>query len=155
MPQKNKKSAAKGRGKDTRVAIPEEVADVVLKKCRRVCCMCYGLEGDRHKKKGQLAHLKRHAKTKVSEEDVAFLCLECHAEYDNKDNRTRAYTPNEIRHYQDLLYKELGCNQVTWQVVVSCNSRRAKEVRKAVLAAIDQISIVASDTRYTETPRGF
>ncbi len=42
---KNTTTRTKKVSKGPRASIPEDVRDEVLKRCRRVCCMCFGLHG--------------------------------------------------------------------------------------------------------------
>src|SRR4051794_12570970 len=99
MPKSKPSQRATGQVKQPRAKIPEDVRNEVVLRCKRHCCMCYGLYGKREVIEGQLAHLGRDPST-FSVEDLAYLCLECHKKYDTKNNRTVSYTADEVRTYR-------------------------------------------------------
>ena len=51
------RTAAPGRA--ARKPIPDKIADSVLVKSRRRCCLCYFLEDDLDTKAGHIAHIDR------------------------------------------------------------------------------------------------
>jgi hypothetical protein len=53
--------------------------------------MCYGLRGVLKQTEGQIAHLDRN-RSNPDIENLAFLCLDCHKQYDNKNNRVLSFT---------------------------------------------------------------
>lgn len=68
-------------------------------------------------KEGQLAHLDRNpANSRV--ENLAYLCLDCHAQYDKHSNRVLGFTPGEVRYYRDQLYAALELEQYEWQLTL-------------------------------------
>lgn len=73
-------------------------------KCRRRCCICFGLNRDSALKKGQFAHLDRDP-TNNSEDNVIFLCLDHHDEYDGKTSQSASITKKEVSRYRDELYR--------------------------------------------------
>ena len=86
-----------------RKKVPEKVQAKVLKECRRRCCLCVALEFDKSEKSGQIAHIDR-INTNNSEENLVFLCLRHHDEYDSKTSQRKGYTKVELKSYkQDLL----------------------------------------------------
>jgi hypothetical protein len=75
----------------------------VLEKSARRCCLCYGLHGDLSTKSGQIAHLDRNRRNNVVD-NLAFLCLEHHDEYDTRTSQSKGWTMKEVKRYRDALY---------------------------------------------------
>ena len=88
----------------TRKKIPDAVQAEVLTLSRRRCCICYGLNKDRKEKKGQIAHLDQD-NTNSSLENLAFLCLDHHDQYDSRTSVTKNFTANEVIKYREELYR--------------------------------------------------
>lgn len=82
---------------------PEAVVGAVLLKSRRRCCLCVFLQKDHETKKGQIAHLDRNPSNN-SEDNLAFLCLAHHDEYDTTTSVSKGITLAEVKRYRDLLY---------------------------------------------------
>src|SRR5713101_7351889 len=96
---KKKPAAKAGTGKrGKRVKVPEDIQVEVARRCKRRCCMCFGLHRKLDVVDGQLAHLGRDP-SKVSVDDLAYLCQPCHTKYDTSNNRTLSYIAGEIRLY--------------------------------------------------------
>ena len=85
----------------------DDVQAFVLVTSRRRCALCFGLRGDmQEKRNGQLAHVDRDA-TNSSTDNLVFLCLEHHDEYDTRHSQSKGFTPKELLHYRTVLYKYL------------------------------------------------
>ena len=82
---------------------PQEIETEVLVRSRRRCCICHGLRGDFHEKKGQLAHLDQN-RDNSSFENLAYLCLEHHDEYDSTTSQSKGFTFAEAKRYREALY---------------------------------------------------
>jgi hypothetical protein len=80
---------------------PDIVADVVVSSRRR-CCICFALSGDSAEKKGQVAHLD-HDPANNAVENLAFLCLEHHDQYDSRTSQSKGLTVDEVRRYRGQL----------------------------------------------------
>ena len=93
-----------------RKKIPNKVEIEIFKKCRRRCCVCYGLKRDKDIKKGQIAHLD-HNPSNNEIDNLAFLCLLHHDEYDSKRRQSRGLSLAEVKSYK----KELEDHFRTWQ----------------------------------------
>lgn len=76
--------------------------DAVLIKSRRRCCLCFHLTGKREAVVGQLAHID-HDRSKSTEDNLAWLCLEHHTLYDSKTSQHKNYTSGELKHYKMAL----------------------------------------------------
>ena len=83
------------------------VKDDVLVRSRRRCCICYGLHRDSKPKKGQLAHLDRNP-CNNDPDNLAFLCLEHHDEYDSSTSQSKGFTKEELKRYRVELYAYFG-----------------------------------------------
>jgi len=87
----------------TRKPVSPEVQKEVLVSSRRRCAICFGLYGSLNVKKGQIAHLDRdHTNKKF--ENLVFLCLKHHDEYDSKTSQSKGWTEAEVKNYKDDLY---------------------------------------------------
>lgn len=87
-----------------RVKPKQDVINELLDKCRRRCCMCFSLQRDARLKQGQIAHIDR-IKSNSSLDNLAFLCLEHHDDYDTKRSQSKNYTPIELSKYKEELEK--------------------------------------------------
>lgn len=125
--------------------------EMVLRKCRRQCCMCFGLRGITDVKDGQIVHLDRK-RSNTTLDNLAFLCLECHKAYDTKSNRVKAFTPGEIRYYRDLLYRKLGQDQIKWEITLTASRDDYDTIKAAVNEAQDLLLRYTSEVTLSERP---
>src|SRR6266852_5233645 len=88
-----------------RTQIPKPVETQVLLASGRRCCLCVFLESRESVRKGQIAHLNRNPKDPRFE-NLVFLCLDHHDEYDGKTSQAKGLTPDEVRAYRDSLYSK-------------------------------------------------
>lgn len=86
-----------------RAPIPKETETAVLLLSRRRCAFCFGLDNDVTQKDGQLAHISRKPNDH-RQENLAFLCLTHHDEYDSTRSQSKGLTPGELRKYVAKLY---------------------------------------------------
>jgi hypothetical protein len=86
-----------------RPTIPAAVETAVLTKSARRCCLCFGLGGDLQEKAGQIAHLDGD-RTNNKEDNLAWLCLVHHNDYDSTTSQAKNYTLREVKQYRDRLY---------------------------------------------------
>lgn len=89
-----------------RSPISEDTQNSVLLKSRRRCCLCFWLHGRDEVMKGQVAHLDRNPENS-SEDNLVFLCLEHHDEYDGATRLAKGLRKKEVRHWRDELYREM------------------------------------------------
>ncbi len=87
-----------------RKTIPDATQVSIFLKSRRRCCLCLGLKGEDVVKKGQLAHLDGKNEN-FAEDNLAFLCLEHHDEYDSIPRLSKGLREHEVRRWRDELYK--------------------------------------------------
>jgi hypothetical protein len=90
----------------TRKAVSDATQAKVLLKSRRRCCLCFWLNGEDEVKKGQLAHLDGDNEN-ATEDNLAFLCLEHHDEYDSIPRLSKGLREQEVRKWREELYKEM------------------------------------------------
>lgn len=86
----------------TRKSIPGSVESAILRECARRCALCYGLNDDLGQKQGQIAHVNHDASDGRSE-NLVFLCLPHHDEYDTVRRQTKSITQAEVLAYKEGL----------------------------------------------------
>jgi len=70
---------------------------------RRRCALCFFLDRDHAQKKGQIAHLDRRRANSL-EDNLAFLCLNHHTDYDSTTSQHKNYTIPEVKAARKALY---------------------------------------------------
>jgi len=98
----------------------------VLYSSARRCCLCYGIDHDYSEKKGQIAHLDQDP-SNSSMENLVWLCLPHHDQYDSKNSQTKNYTRHEIAQYRDVLYQEVSRRREIPDKGQSAESARSKK----------------------------
>jgi hypothetical protein len=86
-----------------RVPTPQETEKKVLLLSRRRCCICFGLNRDTELKQGQIAHLDQDS-SNSDLENLAFLCLFHHDQYDSKTSQSKGLRLAEVLHFRKELY---------------------------------------------------
>ena len=118
-------------GRDTKRKKPTKAAEAdVLTGSRRRCCVCFGLRDDTAEKKGQLAHLD-HNRSNSAPDNLVWLCLDHHDQFDSKLSQSKNLTVEEVRRYREKLY---GQNKTggTSTVVAESATKIIVPVRHAV-----------------------
>jgi hypothetical protein len=87
--------------------IPKAIETEVLIASRRRCCLCFFLKDRDEDQKGQIAHLNRDP-SDSSFENLVWLCLEHHDDYDGKTSQSKGFTIDEVRQYRNRLYAKNG-----------------------------------------------
>jgi hypothetical protein len=82
-----------------RPKIPDAIQAEVLVRCRRRCCVCYGLNRDETIKKGQIAHLDQDRSNNALE-NLVFLCFDHHDEFDSTTSQAKGLTRAEVCRYK-------------------------------------------------------
>jgi hypothetical protein len=88
-----------------RPAISTATQTELLRQSRRRCAICFGLTGDFEVKDGQIAHLDRN-RSNNSQDNLAWLCLKHHDDYDTIRRQTKRLTADEVKSYRSALYKQ-------------------------------------------------
>ena len=89
-----------------RKLIPQQVVASILIESRRRCCFCFFWDGDLTQKEGQITHVDRDHENNA-QENLAFLCLKHHNEYDRKQLQAKNYTPEELQHAKKQLVEHM------------------------------------------------
>lgn len=89
-----------------RKSLPSSIEREVLTQSARRCCICFSLYQKIDVIKGQIAHLD-HDNTNNKLDNLAFLCLNCHDDYDSKTSQSKGLTQQEVKRYRQLLYQEI------------------------------------------------
>src|SRR6266581_4330428 len=90
-----------------RKTIPELIAAQVLEHSRRRCCICVALQADHGEKKGQIAHLDGDPSNN-DPDNLAFLCLVHHDDYDSSSSQSKGLTLAEVKRYRAALPEALA-----------------------------------------------
>jgi hypothetical protein len=97
------------------------VERAVLMASRRRCCACAFLHDRYEVRKGQIAHLNRNPADSRFE-NLVFLFLEHHDEYDSQPSQSKGFSPQEIREYRDRLYARFKETPTSAQLVTLSDS---------------------------------
>lgn len=90
-----------------RPTIPTAVQTELLIQSRRRCCLCFGLKADIEEKDGQIAHLDRNPSNNRLD-NLAWLCLPHHDQYDSVRRQTKRLTLEEVKSYREQLHSQLS-----------------------------------------------
>ena len=90
-----------------RTKISTNTEKQVLTKCRRRCCICFGLDRDTQLKSGQIAHLDGE-RNNNDIDNLAFLCLHHHDQYDSQTSQSKGLTIHEVRDYRTELEEAIA-----------------------------------------------
>jgi hypothetical protein len=86
---------------------PRDIEADVLEKSGRRCCICQSLNGDFATKDGQIAHLDGDPSNSKFD-NLCFLCLKHHDDYDTKRSQSKGLTLTEVKRYRDYLYNKVA-----------------------------------------------
>ena len=92
-----------GENKPPRRKPPVDNETAVLVKSARRCPLCFHLHGDLAQKHGQIAHLNDD-RTDGSEDNLAFMCMPHHSEYDSTTSQHKNFTIPELKELRSRLY---------------------------------------------------
>ena len=96
-----------------RKKVAPKIETEVLTRSARRCCICVGMNGDWQQKQGQIAHID-HDSSNAAEDNLAFLCLPHHDQYDSKTSQSKGITEGEVRKYRQELYEALSERRKEW-----------------------------------------
>jgi hypothetical protein len=83
--------------------VSDPVQEEILIRSARRCALCFGLDGKLDRVRGQLAHVDRN-QGNSRPDNLAYLCLSHHDEYDSRTSQSKNFTERELRAYRDRLY---------------------------------------------------
>jgi hypothetical protein len=101
-----------------RKTVAQETQVEVLAACRRRCAICFGLNRDTGIKRGQIAHLDRDA-ANPSFDNLVFLCLEHHDQFDSRTSQSKGMTSDEVRRFRQELASAID---QAWRQPISIGS---------------------------------
>lgn len=90
-----------------RPALPNAIRTELLLRSKRRCCLCFGLKADIKVKAGQIAHVD-HDPFNNDLDNLVWLCLSHHDQYDSIPRQTKGITLEEIKLYRAQLYSKLS-----------------------------------------------
>ncbi len=121
---------------------PTSTETAVLTKSARRCPVCYHLHGDLEVKLGQIAHLDQNP-VNTQEENLAFMCMPHHSEYDSKTSQHKNYTHAEIVELRRKLYVAINTGQ-HHQVKIS--------TEKSTLEPINVVTQLIAESNDNDVP---
>ena len=83
------------------------IESAVPTQCARRCCVCFGLNGDDAVKTGQIAHLDDDPLNNDLD-NLAWLCLDHHAQWHTRGNMTKGLTAEEVKAYRGRLHEAVA-----------------------------------------------
>ena len=95
-----------------RKKVPKDNIISVITQSKRRCCICYGLNRNKDIKKGQISHLD-HNPSNYDIDNLAYLCLEHHDEYDGKTSQSKSFQIEEVKKYRKELYDSFSDWDIT------------------------------------------
>src|SRR5713101_8106635 len=93
--------------KPPRKPVPSKNETAVLIKSARRCPLCFHLNGDLTEKVGQIAHLDDD-RTNGAEDNLAWMCMPHHSQYDSTTSQHKNYTFAEIKELRSKLYEVIA-----------------------------------------------
>jgi len=144
--------------KRKKISDPNEKA--VLTQSGRRCCICVAVNGDSSVKKGQVAHLD-HNPANYKLDNLAWLCLEHHTEYDSISSQHKGWRKTEVKAYRSHLYEAIvkmrkrtvselaNLPKVKESAHKSTivRRKRAQQPKKRVAEFIDQMRAIAQEAQ--------
>lgn len=125
-----------------RKVIPKAVIADVVASSRRRCCICLALSNDATEKRGQIAHLDRDSSNN-SPENLVFMCLDHHDQYDSRTSQSKGITVDEVRRYQAQLAR----------YVAKSLPQSDLDVARALLANLDRPAFRTPFQQESSLPR--
>src|SRR5271169_6443570 len=111
-----------------RKPIPETTQVEILVESRRRCALCFHLDDDLSVKDGQLAHIDRN-RANDAEDNIVFLCLAHHNQYDSKPSQAKGWRPAELAEIKRRFQQALAEGRyVTNRAAVTAQGREADRV---------------------------
>lgn len=113
--------------------------EVLIMSCRR-CCLCFGLSNTRDQdvKLGQIAHLDKNPNN-YEIDNLAFLCLVHHDQYDGKTSQSKGFNIDEVKSYRNWLYDYF----IPVRESVSCSIKNHNTQEKSTQNQVTQIDLIS------------
>jgi hypothetical protein len=93
---------------------PKDTEADVLERSGRGCCVCLALNADFEVKSGQIAHLDGDSSNSEFD-NLCFLCLAHHDDYDTKRSQSKGLTITEVKRYRADLYDAVAIMRENFQ----------------------------------------
>jgi len=87
--------------------VPSKNETAVLTKSARRCPLCFHLDGHLKQKVGQIAHLDGDP-THGAEDNLAWMCMPHHSEYDSRTSQHKNYTLAEVKELRSRLCEAIA-----------------------------------------------
>lgn len=121
-----------------RKTIPKKTQTNVLTSSRRRCCICFALSKDTSEKKGQIAHLDQDNSNNEID-NLAFLCLNHHDEYDSKTSQSKGISEDEVKLYRSQLIRLISTEFPAVEIDTDSSQRRnEREVAEVEHSVINE-----------------
>ena len=131
-----------------RKKVAQEIETAVLTRSGRRCCLCVGINGDWEIKLGQIAHID-HDSSNDSEDNLVFLCMPHHDQYDSKTSQSKGITEGEVRKYRQELYEALSERRKEWRETTRMKPRPRGPDFDALIKLAGSLSLFpARDVEY-------
>lgn len=126
----------------TRKKISPTDEATLLMACRRRCCLCAHYKSDYSRKKGQIAHIDKD-RTNAAKSNLAFLCFDCHDEFDSKSSQSKNFTQKEVRLCKEKLESHYsGDKQLAVTISITLNlspdefERKRDEIQETLSTSV-------------------
>jgi hypothetical protein len=117
----------------------------------RRCCLCWHYDSDFRQKHGQIAHLDQDP-SNAAEDNLVFLCMPHHSEYDSTTRQHKNYTEQEVRELRERLYQVYKglegslSGKAHWQFSIegsvhACNKARLDSIVSALRYLLNDSTI--------------
>ena len=137
-----------------RKPIPPHIQAKILTQSARRCALCFGLAGDLSLKKGQIAHIDQNSSNNT-EENLVFLCLEHHDEFDSQTSQSKGLMPAEVEEYRKRLYTAISTGlQKTIQLEESFHALEIERERHEKIIEHDKNIFTIADKTLSEKHLG-
>jgi len=117
-----------------RKSISKTVETKLLLLCRRRCCLCFYLHNRGDVRRGQIAHLN-HDPSDGTVENLVYLCLDHHDEFDSATSQSKGLTSGEVSHFRDQLHQHFA--QIDERVSVPLEMEDAEAERTSGLLQLE------------------
>lgn len=134
---------------------PDHIETALLIQSGRRCCLCFGLHKDFGLKRGQIAHLDDDPGNAMID-NLAWLCLEHHAEYDSRARQSKGITRSELKRYRQQLYDAVAQRVVAEHPTppVFDTEFILTQVEDALQIIDARLATIISQTRHISTGEG-
>jgi hypothetical protein len=126
------------------------VAKRALTQSLRRCALCFHLHKDTQEKKGQIAHLDRR-RSNSTEDNLVFLCLSHHSDYDSTTSQHKNYTIAEVKDARDALYRWVKRGMPP--LLASARNTRTVKARPKMFGAPPGPTLKAPPQRVPSAPK--